>query len=821
MTFCEHCPRRYDTALPGKPGACSSGGDNDAPILVIGECPGEHELGSTPFQGKAGALLWGAGRAAGLSRADCRIVNVCNCWPIGNKGRDLSEQQIGACWGRFNADIEASRAKVIICLGGDALTRITGLTKIDRYRGFVFTPDMLRSQTLPMPVLGAYKTSSKCKACLGTGSVQYANPEEGYDFTCVDCKGTGYKFRKGDERLLREKLEIIPVLPASVQYIVAAYHPGYVAKMGRKPLRAFINDLGRAVRASQGKLEFADRHWSDTPIEVCRTGEANMVAFDIENMGGLEGSIERIGLSGPHGTWTGQWNSKTREATRFELGDPDRIKIAHNLQHDLKHLEADGVEVPGKVFDTMWAGMVLEPDLPMGLRSMAPLWLDLHGCWKDEMRNDPAYYNAMDAAITRDLAQSLILRHKDIGSYDPLMKFVMPALRTLLDMNRQGMQVDLAWMGAWSRRLSARGMRIEKVWRENCPIECDIASPLKVQMLLYGYCGMEVIKDPDNGYRPTTAAWAIQVLIARYPEFNGLLRCLLSYRKIEKLLSCCSISLGADGAVHPHFGPHWKDEQSEGSKRKGTTSTLRLSVAAEGGLNLQQIPKMARRMYVPPSGFVFLEVDLDRAEPWIYAVRANDPVLINELENGDPYLRVAADAGCDRSTAKILFLARTYGAGAKKGRMILAKRGIDASPQTVNRVFASMTSLYARTESYRNSIGRRAVTEGRLTSGFGFVRNFLGGDADVTEAQDWEAQHHVAVTLLSLLPPLQTLARSFGGHLALTVYDSALLCVPREKAEAAGKAMLEVMRTERPEIAPGFRPRCSEVKMGTNWRDLR
>lgn len=809
IEYCQHCPRRYDATCPGKPGACTSDGEANAKLLLVGESPREHELGSVPFVGPAGECLWRAARASGFSKADCRIMNVCNCWPIGDKGKNLSENQIGSCWERFADELSTSSPTVIVCLGGDALRRITGLSQIDRYRGYLFSTDQLRSQTISLPLITQYKTSRKCVCCKGSGGIP-SNP-------CPLCSGNGYQYRKGDPRLIREKTELNAAIPASVKWIIATYHPSYVMRMGKKPMRAFLNDLNRAVRASNDELQLTSRPFVTRAIEI-PAGD-DLIAFDIENAGGLEGSIERMGMASESCVWTAPWNHETRERSREALADSSRIKVAHNLQHDLKHLEADGITVPGRVYCSMWSGMTLEPDLPMGLRSMAPLWLDLHGCWKDESDKQPEYYNAMDAIVEYELAKAQIARHKQLGSYNSLMKFVMPALRVLLDMNRTGMHVDLEWLGGFSQRLHSRELRVRKVWEGEVD-GCDIGSPLQVQKYLYGRLGMEVVKDPDNGWRPTTAAWALQKLKRQYPEYRGMLRALLAFRWIEKLQDCCNIALGADGAVHPQFGPHWKDEQSEGSKRKGTTSTLRLSVSAASGMNMQQITKFARRMYVPPPGFVFVDADLDRAEPWVYAARSGDKALIQELTHGDPYLRVAQDANCDRQTAKILFLARTYGAQAKKGGMILMKQGLDSNPALVNRVFGAMARQYPTLERYRETIGQQALKTGRLQSGFGFVRNFLGGGADVPEAQDWEAQHHVAVTLLSLLPPLQALAKSLGGWLAITVYDSATLCVPADKAIEAGKGMLEIMRTERPEIARGFKPACSEIKIGTNWRDL-
>ena len=813
--LCEFCPRRFDPDAPGKPGACRSSGDPAAPIIVVGMAPGKNELGSEPFVGDAGSLLWGAGSAAGLFRPDCFVMNVSNCWPLsGKKGKDLSEPQIGACWQRFEDELAQSKAKVMLLLGGDALRRVLGLRGIARYRGFVFERSHATLQTVSLPAHSEYKTSRKCPECKGSGSIPNGTDE----MACGACAASGWKYRKGDKRLIREKHDLLAKLPPSVEYVVATYHPSFVMRMKRKPLRAFLNDIHRAVRATRDELEFREYKYFEVP--VC-SSDRGPIAFDIENIGGLEGAIDRMGMADASGVWTAPWNAQTREISQQILGDPSRLKIGHNaVMHDLKHLEAEGVRVEGEIFDTMWGGMVLEPDLPMGLRSMAPLWLDLRGCWKDENHARPEYYNAYDNGIDFDLGMALIARHKELGSYATVMRWIMPSLRVLLDMHRTGMQVDLAWLGDWSRRLGRRAQIVGQVWGREYP-DVDLGSHDQLKQLLYGRLGMKPVKDPDNEFKPTTAAWAINLLIGRYPEYRNLLRTVLSFRKIEKLLTSTAVSLGPDGAVHPHFGPNWKDEQDEQSKRKGTTSTLRLAVAAASGLNMQQIPKYARRMYVAPPGMVFLEADLDRAEPWIYAVRSGDQALIHELEHGDPYLKVASAASCTRDIGKALFLARMYGAKEKKGVMILAKRGIDSDLRSVERTFEAMAKIYSQCESYRESIGQRAVDEGRLTSGFGIVRNFHGGSRDIPEAMDWEAQHHVALLLFTLLVPLHKMAQSFGGWLALTVYDSMTLCVPQEHAQAAARAMLDIIHTTRPEIAPGFKPRCSEVKIGRNWRDMR
>src|SRR5690348_6395997 len=130
-SYCEHCPRR-SAPYPGLPGTCSFGGLATSKFLVVGKAPGSNEIGTEPFTGPSGALLWGVGKGVGLLRHESRVLNVSRCTPCAKKG-GLTPAQIGACWDDFNTAMQASQAEVVICLGGDALRRVTGLSDLDDY----------------------------------------------------------------------------------------------------------------------------------------------------------------------------------------------------------------------------------------------------------------------------------------------------------------------------------------------------------------------------------------------------------------------------------------------------------------------------------------------------------------------------------------------------------------------------------------------------------------------------------------------------------------------------------------------------------------
>ena len=91
-------------------------GATDAPVLLVGEGPGqtEDEQG-IPFVGKAGMLLDDMLEIIGLDRTRVYIANIVKCRPPNN--RDPLNVEQDACIGWLRRQTALLRPKVIICLG--------------------------------------------------------------------------------------------------------------------------------------------------------------------------------------------------------------------------------------------------------------------------------------------------------------------------------------------------------------------------------------------------------------------------------------------------------------------------------------------------------------------------------------------------------------------------------------------------------------------------------------------------------------------------------------------------------------------------------
>lgn len=110
-------------------------GNPDAELLFIGEAPGaEEDRQGLPFVGAAGELLTRILAAIETRREDVYIANILKCRPPGN--RDPQPDEVSACRGYLERQIELIQPKIIVALGRIAAQTLLGNdTPIGRMRG--------------------------------------------------------------------------------------------------------------------------------------------------------------------------------------------------------------------------------------------------------------------------------------------------------------------------------------------------------------------------------------------------------------------------------------------------------------------------------------------------------------------------------------------------------------------------------------------------------------------------------------------------------------------------------------------------------------
>ena len=129
VSVCTKCALHYSRklAVPGE-------GPARAEIMFIGEGPGFHENEQgRPFVGAAGKYLEELLAMIDMKRTQVFIGNVVKCRPPGN--RDPLPEELAACSGYLERQIQAINPKVIVTLGRFSMAHFLPNAKISSIHG--------------------------------------------------------------------------------------------------------------------------------------------------------------------------------------------------------------------------------------------------------------------------------------------------------------------------------------------------------------------------------------------------------------------------------------------------------------------------------------------------------------------------------------------------------------------------------------------------------------------------------------------------------------------------------------------------------------
>src|SRR5438045_1432876 len=124
-------------------------GATKARVVFVGEQPGDQEdLQGRPFVGPAGKLLDKALEDAGIDRAQVYVTNAVKHFKWVGRGKRRIHQkpnwsEIAACRPWLDAELEAIRPRVLVCLGATAAQALLGREfRVSRQRGVLVESEL-------------------------------------------------------------------------------------------------------------------------------------------------------------------------------------------------------------------------------------------------------------------------------------------------------------------------------------------------------------------------------------------------------------------------------------------------------------------------------------------------------------------------------------------------------------------------------------------------------------------------------------------------------------------------------------------------------
>lgn len=385
-------------------------------------------------------------------------------------------------------------------------------------------------------------------------------------------------------------------------------------------------------------------------IELCnKICSQKSVCFDTETTGVNPLLSELVGLSFAYKEGEAYYvpidDDREKAQQKVDIFRPffedEKIeKVGQNIKYDILELRNYDIQVKGKLFDTMIAHYLINPEIPHGMDYMAKMYLNYTTIHIDELigpkgknqknmrdidQETVCKYAAEDADITLKLKNILEKELRENKLEQLFNEIESPLIYVLADMEWTGVRLDLEALEQLAEEYRKEMNQIEKEIIEMAGIEFNINSPKQIGEILFDK--MKIIDNPKKTKtgQYSTSENELEKLRSKHPIIEKI----LEQRSLKKLLSTYieafpQLINPKTGKIHTSFN-------------QTATATGRLS---SSNPNLQNIPirdergKEIRKVFIPDEGCTFLSADYSQIELRIMAHLSKDKNMIEAFNKG-------------------------------------------------------------------------------------------------------------------------------------------------------------------------------------------
>ena len=568
------------------------------------------------------------------------------------------------------------------------------------------------------------------------------------------------------------------------------------------------------------------------------------VCFDTETTGLKALEVELIGIAFSFEAGKGYYVSfpEDQEETKTILEEFRTFfeasaieKIGHNLKYDIKVLSNYNMPVKGKLFDTMIAHYLINPDMRHNMDVLAETYLNYQpvsiteligkkGKNQLSMRvvpiKDQTEYAVEDADITYQLKEHFT-GELETGNVTKLFNEVeLPLVSVLTAMEIEGININTEFLNELSVALTDDINRLEKNIYELAGEEFNIASPKQLGIVLF-----ENMKLVDKPKKTKTGQYKTGEDILSYlAKDHEIIRDIQEYRQYKKLQSTYVDALPNEinpktGRIHTQY-------------MQAVAATGRLS---SNNPNLQNIPirtergREVRKAFIPRnSDYVLLAADYSQIELRIIAALSEEETMINAFKNGEDIHASTASKVFNvdikdvtreqRSNAKTVNFGIIYGVSAfgLSNQTDLsrseAKELIDTYYETYPKLKAYMASQvdFAREKGYVETVLNRRRYLKDINSRNAMVRS--GAERNAVNAPiQGSAADIIKLAMINIHNRFEK--EGFKSKMLLQVHDELVFDVPKDELEIV-KPIIKF------EMENAFKmdvPLDVEVGIGQNW----
>lgn len=865
---CSMCP------LDGTSKKCYGISDIKNPeVAFIGEAPGrQEEQQGLPFVGPTGHMLRSAVNEVERHFHRAHKTNVILCRPANNNITSADAQDaIECCREGFYQELEALKkagTKVLVAVGATAMEALNISGTLTKNRGSVYMmnltpsgPVLTKKPPFDFVVIPTFHPSFLMRGMFKHEASFVSDIEKAYSLT------------DGSYKPPRENFDLFPSIQGLEIFTDHILHKGLpiavdIETSGFIPGKARILMVGIATSGSDAiVIPFAKQGGGDyweTPAHRMRAHNClkklmakaptifQNALFDVRH-------LERFGCP-------------VRNIAH------DVMLLHHAISPELPHNLGYIVSIYGKT--PFWKDTLLaSPDKLINM--------------PDDVART---YNARDCVVLHQVLGPMIDDAMQSGTYDIYKNISLPLLKPVLQLMNNGAKLDKKALATWKRQLTRqRDKAIGHLFSlGKLPEGFNLTSGDHMRMLLYG--GMPAryartlkeLEEYENNpkknknvkkYRELTETKALLEAIVPFPRVRHTIKKTESgqlaidseamlnvqvaaanrLRDIDKLRKLTADHVSEKSALlalrdfitlyreysatekllttYTSF-PVDDDGRVKFPYNIAGTNTGRFSSgnkkAGEAG-NAQNIPKSAKKIFIPEDNRAIAQFDYSNLELRVMAEISDDDVLRDTFARG---LNVHSENcklmfGIDekhplwdvaRRACKIYIFGRNYGGGLKGIHRRVAKE-VPELNLTYDK-FCEIDETYRKAHPQYDRWCKETVNTLRatrcLTNAFGRKRYFLGSDDEIVrEGLNFPIQSTGADILnMSLCSLAHAIENGLDATMILTVHDSIVFEVPKGRGQKSVLRIIKETMETKVDILGSKISFPVDVEVGPNWGDL-
>jgi DNA polymerase-1 len=389
---------------------------------------------------------------------------------------------------------------------------------------------------------------------------------------------------------------------------------------------------------------------ADIAVLTQKLENANEFCFDTETTGLNSLEAEIVGLSFSLKPTEAYYipvsaDQKKAKETLFKFvsvfNDETKTLVGQNIKYDYHILMNYGIQIKNKLFDTMVAHFLIQPEMRHNMDVLAETYLNYSpisietligkkGKNQTSMRDAPidkiTEYAAEDADITLQLRDVFKPKLTETQTEKLFNEVEVPLISVLADMEREGINLDVNALKELSAQLQIDITNVEKEIYEQAGFKFNIASPKQVGDVLF-----DVLKISDKAKKTKTGQYATgEDVLLKLEHMHPIVAKILDYRELNKLKNTYVDTLPElvnkqTGHIHTSYN-------------QVVAVTGRLS---SDNPNLQNIPirtergRQIRKAFIPRAkDYILLSADYSQIELRIVASISGDPNMCDAFQKG-------------------------------------------------------------------------------------------------------------------------------------------------------------------------------------------